>query len=340
MFCIDTLGGGGAEKLLIDVLKRFDYDKYAVDLLVLFEEGIYFVDIPEEVSWFFPGSGKVKKRFYDIEIAFLEGLAAKYIAERDSTAVKIVWVHADLYNYHWTKQYYESDEHEYRIFQRMDKIVFVSDNVKEQYLKLFGDVKSELLVVYNLIDRSGLLNKSDSMGIMKRKFTLCSIGRLTPVKGYLLLIQAVRRLVEDGLDFDLWIVGEGEQRVKLEDQIKEFSLEEIVFLQGYHKNPIPFLREADIFVSSSLSEGFPLVICEALCMGLPVVATKNAGSEAVLDNGKYGLLIEREEYLLYKALKAVIENAVLREDLRNKALERAGLFNESAIMDQIYTVLR
>ena len=75
-------------------------------------------------------------------------------------------------------------------------------------------------------------------------------------------------------------------------------------------------------------------------MGLPVVATKNAGSEAVLDNGKYGLLIEREEYLLYKALKAVIENAVLREDLRNKALERAGLFNESAIMDQIYTVLR
>ena len=51
LFCIDTLGGGGAEKLLIDILKRFDYEKYAVDLLVLFEEGIYFADIPEEVSW-------------------------------------------------------------------------------------------------------------------------------------------------------------------------------------------------------------------------------------------------------------------------------------------------
>lgn len=339
LFCIDTLGGGGAEKLLIDVLKRFDYDKYAVDLLVLIKDGIYFADIPEEVSWFFPDSEKIKKRFYDIEIAFLEGLAAKYIGERDSTAVKIVWVHADLYNYHWIKQYYESDEHEYRIFQRMDKIVFVSDNVKEQYLKLFGDVKSELLVVYNLIDRAGLLNKLDCMGITKRKFTLCSIGRLTPVKGYLLLIQAVRRLVEDGLDFDLWIVGEGEQRVKLEDQIKEFSLEDIVFLQGYHKNPIPFLREADIFVSSSLSEGFPLVICEALCMGLPVVATKNAGSEEVLGKGKYGLITEQDEYMLYKALRSVIENAVLRSDLRNKALERARLFNESAIMDQIYTVL-
>ncbi len=99
------------------------------------------------------------------------------------------------------------------------------------------------------------------------------------------------------------------------------------------------MRETDIFVSSSLSEGFPLVICEALCMGLPVVATKNAGSEEVLGKGKYGLITEQDEYMLYKALRSVIENAVLRSDLRNKALERARLFNESAIMDQIYTVL-
>lgn len=339
LFCIDTLGGGGAEKLLIDILKRFDYEKYAVDLLVLFEEGIYFADIPEEVSWFFPGSEKVKNRFYDIEVAFLEGLAVKYIAERGSVAVKVAWVHADLCNYHWTKRYYENDEHEYSIFQRMDKIVFVSDNVKEQYIKLFGDAKSELLVIYNLIDRSELLSKWDCVGITKRKFTLCSIGRLTLVKGYLLLIHAVRHLVEDGLDFDLWIVGEGEQRVKLEELIKEFLLGDIVFLQGYHKNPMPFLKEADVFVSSSLSEGFPLVICEALCLGLPVVATKNAGSEEVLSKGKYGLLTEQDEFLLYKALKAVIENVALRDDLRNKALERAELFNESAIMDQIYTVL-
>lgn len=84
---------------------------------------------------------------------------------------------------------------------------------------------------------------------------------------------------------------------------------------------------------------FPLVICEALCLGLPVVATKNAGSEEILGKGKYGLLTEQDEFLLYKALKAVIENVALRDDLRNKALERAELFNESAIMDQIYTVL-
>ena len=340
LFCIDTLSGGGAERLLIDILKRFDYDKYTVDLLVLFEKGIYFVDIPEEVSWFFSGSEKVKERFYDIEIAFLEGLAAKYIAERDSSAVKIVWVHADLYNYHWTKRFYKSEKDEYNVFQRMNKIVFVSEYVKEQFIKLFEDIESELLVVYNLIDKSRLRNKSDCASIMKRKFTLCSIGRLTLVKGYSLLLQAVRRLVEDGLDFDVWIVGEGEQRRELEELIKEFSLDDIVFLQGFHKNTMPFLSAADIFVSSSFAEGFSLAVCEALCVGLPVVATKNVGSEEVLCKGKYGLLTEQDEYLLYKALKSVIENELLRIDLQNKSFERARLFDESVIMNHIYTALQ
>lgn len=169
LFCIDTLGGGGAEKLLIDILKRFDYDKYAVDLLVLFEKGIYFVDIPEEVSWFFPGSGKVKNRFYDIEVAFLEGLAVKYIAERGSVAVKIAWVHIDLYNFHWTKSFYKSDEHEYEVYQKMNKIIFVTENIKRQFERLFGGIHAELLVIHNFIDQSDLLKKSEGYKVSKMK---------------------------------------------------------------------------------------------------------------------------------------------------------------------------
>lgn len=340
LFCIDTLGGGGAEKLLIDILKRFDYEKYAVDLLVLFEEGIYFADIPEEVSWFFPGSEKVKNRFYDIEIAFLEGLAVKYIAERGSVAVKIAWVHIDLYNFHWTKSFYKSDEHEYEVYQKMNKIIFVTENIKRQFERLFGGIHAELLVIHNFIDQSDLLKKSEGYKVSKRKFTLCSIGRLTPMKGYLLLIQTVHRLVDDGLDFDLWIVGEGEQRMVLEDLIQERSLSNIVFLQGFHKNPIPFLKEADVFVSSSSVEGFSLVIGEALCLGKPVVATKNAGSEEVLDGGKYGMLIEQGDDFLYKALKNVIQSESLRFDLRSKASERSGWFDVSKAMDKIYNVFQ
>lgn len=160
------------------------------------------------------------------------------------------------------------------------------------------------------------------------------------MKGYLSLIRTVHRLVDDGLDFDLWIVGEGEQRMVLEDLIQERSLSNIVFLQGFHKNPIPFLKEADVFVSSSSVEGFSLVIGEALCLGKPVVATKNAGSEEVLDGGKYGMLIEQGDDFLYKALKNVIQSESLRFDLRSKAFERSGWFDVSKAMDKIYNVFQ
>lgn len=340
LFCIETLGGGGAEKLLIDILKRFDFDKYAVDLLVLFEGGVYFADIPEEVSWFSLASGKIEKRLYDVEVAFLEGWAVKYIAERNSTALKIAWIHIDLYNFHWTKSFYKSDRHEYEVYKKMNKIVFVTENIKRQFEKLFGGIPAELLVIHNFIDQSDILEKSEGYKVSKRKFTLCSIGRLTPMKGYLSLIRTVHRLVDEGLDFDLWIVGEGEQRMELEDLIQERSLTNTVFLQGFHKNPIPFLKEADIFVSSSSVEGFSLVIGEALCLGKPVVATKNAGSEEVLDGGKYGMLIEQGDDFLYEALKNIIQSEGLRFDLQTKAFERSGWFDVSNAMDKIYTVLQ
>lgn len=339
LFCIDTLCGGGAEKLLIDILKRFDYDKYAVDLLVLYERGIYFADIPEEVSWFFQGSGKMKRRYYDVEIAFLEGDATRYVAARNSSATKIAWIHVDFCNFHWTKIYYENDKEEQDVYQRMDKIIFVSENVKNQFLKLFRSINSELFVIYNLIDQQELQSGLDCISITKRKFTLCSIGRLTQVKGYQRLIESTKRLVEDGFDFDLWIVGEGEQRTELEELIRKYSLSDVVFLQGFHKNPMSFLKAADVFVSSSIVEGYPLAICEALCVGLPVVATTNAGSEELLDKGKYGLLIEQDEELLYRALKSVIENNGLRRELHYKALERAQLFDQSETMNQIYAIL-
>lgn len=81
-----------------------------------------------------------------------------------------------------------------------------------------------------------------------------------------------------------------------------------------------FFERSRCFCFLSLSEGFPLVICEALCLGLPVVATKNAGSEEILGKGKYGLLTEQDEFLLYKALKAVIENVALRDDLQKQGI--------------------
>ena len=145
LFCIDSLEGGGAEHLLIEILKRFDYELYNVSLLILFDRGIYRNDIPQQVTWLAGLKDKnhpLRRKQYDVEIAFLEGVAVKYVAYRKSNALKIAWIHTDLYKLHWCKQFYRNKEEEKRCFNTMHKLVFVSMYTKKQFGKLYPDIQS------------------------------------------------------------------------------------------------------------------------------------------------------------------------------------------------------
>ena len=98
------------------------------------------------------------------------------------------------------------------------------------------------------------------------------------------------------------------------------------------------MSKADLFVLPSLTEGYPLVLCEALCLGLPVVATNVAGSSEIIDNDKYGLLTEHDDESIYRAVKKMIDDDSLREYYHKKSLERAEIFDVDSVMNQIYSI--
>jgi glycosyltransferase involved in cell wall biosynthesis len=342
LFCIDTLSGGGAEKLLIDILKRFDYDKYCVDLLILNHSGVYFADIPSKVYWFTSENTEyLNNTTYGVEIAFLEGLAVKYIARRQSEARKMAWIHVDLFDFHWTKQFYANDAEEESDYLRMDKIIFVSEDTKKQFNRLFPNIGVFQTVIYNLIDVDDIQSKSNAFQIEKKnKLTLCCVGRLSEIKGQERLIPVINRLVkEDELDLELWLIGEGEQRQELEALIRQYSLENVVFLKGFQRNPYPYMKASDIFVSVSYCEGFPLVICEALSLGKAIVATNVSETKEVLEYGECGLLTENEEESIYQGLKKMIADKSLREHYSNKAFIRSEIFDVKWTMDSIYDAI-
>ena len=100
LFCIDTLTGGGAERLLIQILKRFNYDVFLVDLYVMNNYGVYFDDIPPQVNWFTrENENRQLSKRYDIEIAFLEGTPTKYIAQRKCTVCYVDRLYHTEINY-------------------------------------------------------------------------------------------------------------------------------------------------------------------------------------------------------------------------------------------------
>ena len=129
----------------------------------------------------------------------------------------------------------------------------------------------------------------------KRKFTIVAVGRLVEAKRFDRLINVCGMLKQNHYDVDTWIIGEGHLRNELEDQIKELHLQDNVFLLGFKNPPYAYMREADLFVSTSDVEGYPLVVCEAMTLGLPIVATKITGPMELLENNRYGLLVEKKE---------------------------------------------
>jgi glycosyltransferase involved in cell wall biosynthesis len=123
-------------------------------------------------------------------------------------------------------------------------------------------------------------------------FTLGSIGRLSSEKGFLYLIDAVKHARKSFNDLRLVIIGEGEDRKLIEGKIVDCDLEKAVLLPGYKRDARRYLKLFDAYVISSLTEGLPISLLEAMEAKIPVIATMVGGIPDVLDDGAAGLLVK------------------------------------------------
>lgn len=369
LFINNSLVGGGAEKVLITILKNFDYTRFNVDLFLIHNEGIYLEDMPKEVtvSSLYSKFSSFRERVnynllsrfgielgyrlsvglkfikkYDIIISFLEGETVKYHSYiRHKGRKNISWVHTDLYKFHYTLGCFFTEEQEKSAYAQMDEIVFVSNDAKKQFEKLYPDNITHKEVILNPIEKNSIeqYRKKYRRYIEDRGFYIVSVGRLSKEKGFDRLVVLAKRLKDDGYNFKINIIGEGELRKDLEKLISENHVEDEVSLVGFVTPPYEVMSNADLFISSSVAEGFSLVVAEAFCLGLPVVSTKTTGPIELIDNNKYGLLTEHDDESIYQAVKKMIDDDSLREYYHRKSLERAEIFDVKSVMNQIYSIL-
>ncbi len=219
-----------------------------------------------------------------------------------------------------------------RLLQFTDKfadvVVIVSQKVEEKMIKARVVSPQKSIVIYNGID----INKFKFQDEEKRKEirekfnlkesnkVLISVGRLFKAKGYPYLIEAIKILKEKYPEIVLLILGEGEEREKLEKLIRKDNLDKNIFLLGRKENVADFLNVADVFVLSSLWEGFPNVILEAMACGLPVVATNVGGVEEIIEDNVSGFLVEpKNPSALAKKIEFVLNlNSGKRKEIGKK----------------------
>jgi len=156
---------------------------------------------------------------------------------------------------------------------------------------------------------------------------LISVGRLIEQKSYKRLLRIHKRLVDEGLKHRLYIIGTGEQRDALQKYIKDNNLEETAYLLGFKDNPWKYESKMDMFVCSSIKEGFSTAVTEALILGLPVVTTLCSGMKEMLGESEFGLITDNDEDALYEGIKKMITDKEIYAKYKEKSVERGSFFN-------------
>ena len=276
---------------------------------------------------------------FDVEIAFLEGPITR-IFKSGKANKKIVWVHNDI-----AKVFGENFKArlklkvDKKIYSKYDKIVFVSQDNKNSFNKLYGTIpnlsqKEE--VIYNYIDKDRIIEKSKAkIGqeyIDKSCPSIITVARLVEQKAIDRLINVHKRLIDDGIFHNIYVIGDGPEKENLLKQVKELNVEDTFKLMGKRENPYPYIKRADYFALLSKFEGYGMVIDEAKILNKKIIITDTAAKEAVKGYSKK-IILQNTEDAIYEGLKQVILKNVVFDDSES-------VFDNEFLLEEIKKMIK
>ena len=349
---IETLGKGGAERVLVNTLPNLLKHGIQCEVAILFERDDLAVELEAQNikvhrlnlsnKWnVFEALVKinqlVKHNKFDIVHAhlffahFYTGLLSIFNKQYKS----VVTFHNLGYNTFpadtpWRKARKMMDS--FVVNKLIDKKVAVSTAVKKHYSQ---HLKIEIVdLIFNAFPITSILKQLEveiEPLTLNRRYDLLAItpGRIVKEKGHLFLIDAIVKLNEHNPNIGYLIVGDG----PLMPQIKQVVLDkkiDNIYLQGEvsHQRMLELIKISDLVISSSISEGFPMVIGEAMILAKPIVATNVGGTPDFIDDGLNGLLVNsKDSVLLAKTVLKLINDKNLRLQLAENAATKVGEFD-------------
>ncbi len=360
LFVIPSLGAGGAEKSLVNLLHQIDFEHYEVDLFLFKKAGLFLNSVPTEVTilelpelfekfnsslvhsiLYFLSRGKIKLLFsriqffiinrlnsnsaiaeqkswkyyqhsikglekkYDAAIGFLEKSAIYFVVDKVKATNKLGWIHT---NYATSGMNPAIDS---RYFKQLNHLVTVSEECSRSLSQFFPTLSEKVTVIENIISPKiirNLATRAEVVEFDKQDLTILTIARLSPEKGIDLALSSCAVLVKRYPDLKWLIIGEGTERLVLEQEIKKHHLENNFFLLGLKENPYPYLKDCSIYVQPSRYEGKSIAVDEAKILGKPIVVTNFTTAKDQINSGVNGLIAEMNPEAIADAMVSLIEN--------------------------------
>ena len=364
LFLIPTLGHGGAERVLTNLVNNMDKTEFDITVQTMFDVGIYQDRLNKNIKYkggfkyYFRGNTWVFKLFspkflykryvkekYDVIVSYLEGPSARVVSGCKGKNIKLVsWIHLMFKDLEIATRSFRNFEEAKTAYNKFDKTICVSEDVKNAFCDIF-DFKGQIDVLYNTVEADIIKEKSldgvTDIFFNKDEINLISVAKLMKVKGYDRLVRIQKKLRDKGLPVHVYIVGVGEEQKNLQKLVDENGLTDYWTFVGFRENPYKYVANADLYVCSSHNEGFSTAVTEALIVGTPVVSTRCSGAEELLGyNNEYGIVTDNNEDALYEGIEKMLTQEGLLEFYKEKAATRGEKFSVSETVGAVEKMLR
>lgn len=362
---------GGVEKVILSILHNLNPEKFDITVCLNLNQGELRNEFPEHVKKIYFTDGKedfsknpllhklqlIRRRLklsralknhkisdrllgnkkFDIEIAPTYSAFSSVINSSNKASKKVGWFHSEI-NVP-TLQPLVPDILEN--FPQFDHMIYCSQKIKDLMHKYYPDMKyPEESVVINAIPIDEIKKKAqEKIDPLPEGPVFVSVGRLHNRKGYHKLIDAHKKLIDEGFRHSIIVVGSGEEMKNLTEQIRANNVQDTFILSGNRMNPYPYVKNADYFILPSESEAWPLVIAEALILQKPIIATDTGDVGVMIKDRETGYLINYETEEMYTAMKAFLTDPELVARIRKNLETIEDQFDNQKIFDAVEEIL-
>lgn len=356
-FLIHDLMGGGAEKVLVNMVNNLNPEKYDITVVTLFDEGIHKKNLAPHIHYksflkkSFNGNKYVfrmlspefwyKRVFgrekYDVVVSYLEGTCARIVSGCND-AKTAVWIHRER-DENGYKVCFKSKQEADEAYSSFDRIVCVAQSLKDNFSKHCSAFDSAE-VLYNVNETDKIILKSKEDVEEKYLFedgvpVISFIGKIIREKGIYRLIDIHKKLNEKNIPHRFCVMGVGEDEENAKQLLKESGCEKDFVFMGFCQNPYKYLARSDMFVCASFAEGFSTATTEALVLGVPAVVTDCSGMKEMLGDNEYGFITENSDDALYEGIEKMLTDKELRLNYKKQAELRGKDFSMERSLEKI-----
>lgn len=251
---------------------------------------------------------------YDVAVGYMQGIPIRYVSAIVNAKVKFGWIHSE---YEKISKNVEFDRY---FFEKLNYIISVSDKCSDSIRKCVPEIKDKVYTLLNLMSPKLILERAmkdigyedDFEGVR-----LLTVGRLEKVKGYEMAIEACSILKEKGYNIRWYVIGIGGLEESLKNFVKQLNLETSFIFLGEQSNPYPYIKQADIYVQTSLFEGKSIAIDEAKILQKPICVTNFDSVLDQLQHEKTAEIVEKNA----KSIAAGIEKLILDPRYKEKLVQ-------------------